>query len=254
VEIDDRITVSTPEGVDLELVVAGLGSRFMSSLVDSALQALLIIPLLILGGAGGSAGVAAASLLGFLVVFGYPTVCDALLDGRTVGRRLAGLRLVTTDGDRVGFVAAAVRNILRIVDFMPGMYAVGALAALATARSQRLGDLAAGTLVVRGAPVRTGPVVPGAGRAQTHVREEVPDQGGRLPEGSGAWDLTRLTNDDVKVLRSFLARRPELDPAARARVAGELARRIRPAVVGPAPDLPDEILLEQVLAVKTGRA
>jgi uncharacterized RDD family membrane protein YckC len=256
VDIEDRITVSTPEGVDLDVVVAGLGSRFMSSLVDSTLQALLIIPLLILAGVA-EAGVAIASLGGFLVIFGYPVVCDALLDGRTVGRRLTGLRLVTEDGGRVGFLAAAVRNIVRIIDFLPGAYSVGALAVIVSTRNQRVGDMAAGTLVVRAAPVRRGLAVPGAGR----VAPDVPEVGATpvaspvpLPEGAGAWDLTRVTAEDVRVVRSFLARRPELDPAARARVGSELARRLRPAVVGPDPSLPDEALLEQLLAAKTARS
>ncbi|HEX7134026.1 MAG TPA: RDD family protein [Iamia sp.] len=251
-EIEDRITVSTPEGVDLDLVVAGLGSRFMSSLVDSALQAALILPLLALAQVGAG-GVAAASVGGFLVVFGYPMVCDALLDGRTVGRRVTGLRLVTEDGGRVGVEAAAVRNIVRLVDILPGAYSIGALAVIVSHRNQRVGDMAAGTLVVRAAPVRRskGPVVPGADRPTVAT---APGGGPvALPEGAGAWDLTRVTAEDVRVVRSFLARRHDLDPAARARVASELARRLRPAVVGPDPGLPDEPLLEQLLAAKTAR-
>jgi uncharacterized RDD family membrane protein YckC len=254
VEIEDRITVSTPEGVDLDLVVAGLGSRFMSSLVDSALQAALILPLLALAQVG-VAGVAAASVGGLLVVFGYPMACDALLDGRTVGRRVTGLRLVTEDGGRVGVLAAAVRNIVRLVDILPGAYSIGALAVIVSSRNQRVGDMAAGTLVVRAAPVRRskGPVVPGADRATVATGPGVAPQVAALPEGAGAWDLTRVTAEDVRVVRSFLARRHGLDPAARARVASELARRLRPAVVGPDPGLPDEPLLEQLLAAKTAR-
>lgn len=249
-ELDDRITVSTPEGVDLDLVVAGVGSRFMSSLVDSAVQAVVILPLLILGGAT-SVGPGLASVGGFVVIFGYPTVCDAFLDGRTLGRRATGLRLVTVDGGPVGFVAAAVRNIVRLVDFLPAFYSVGAIVALATTRHQRLGDLAAGTVVVRAAGPRADPVVPGAARAAAVVADDGPVVA--LPEGAGAWDLTRVSAEDLSVVRSFLVRRPTLDPAARARVAAALARRLRPAVVGPDPTLPDEALLEAVLAAKTAR-
>lgn len=250
--------MSTPEGVDVELVVAGLGSRFMSSLVDSAVQAALIFPLLVFAGVS-ELGVPVAAVGGFLVIFGYPVLGDALLDGRTLGRRATGLRLVTEGGDRVGFLAAAVRNILRIVDFLPGLYSVGALAVMATTRNQRIGDLAAGTLVVRAAPVRHASAVPGAGRVEaattpggTHT--PTADADVPLPEGAGAWDLTRLSAEDVRVVRAFLARRHGLDPGARARVAGELARRLRPAVVGPDPTTPDEALLEQLLAAKTARS
>jgi hypothetical protein len=196
---------------------------------------------------------AVAGVGGLLVIFGYPIVCDALLDGRTVGRRVTGLRLVTEDGARVGVVAAAVRNIVRLVDFLPGAYSIGALAVIVSPRNQRVGDMAAGTLVVRAAPVARGSVVPGAGRAVAAHDEGGLDDQLPLPEGARAWDLTRLTTEDVRVVRSFLARRHGLDPAARARVASELARRLRPAVVGPDPNLPDEPLLEQLLAAKSAR-
>ncbi len=248
--------MSTPEGVDLDLVVAGLGSRFMSSIVDTAVQVVVMIPLALVA-ALVEGGAAIAALGFFLTFFGYPTVCDAFLDGRTLGRRATGLRLVTDDGGRVGFLAAAVRNIVRVIDFFPAVYAIGTVVVVATTRGQRLGDLAAGTLVVRAAPARQRSAVPGADRSAAPGAEAIDPgwaTGPTLPEGAGAWDLTRVTADDVQVVRAFLARRHGLDPAARHRVGSELARRLRPAVVGPDPGLPDELLLEQILAVKAARA
>jgi hypothetical protein len=110
--------------------------------------------------------------------------------------------------------------------------------------------MAAGTVVVRSAPTRrrAAALVPGATRATEAVPSVTP-----LPAGAATWDLTGVGDEDLRVVRSFLARRPELDPAARARVGAELARRLRPVVVGTGPHLPDEELLEQVLAAKTSR-
>lgn len=252
-EIEDRVTVATPEGVDLDLVVAGLGSRFIASLVDSLLQLVLIIPFTMAVLVRPEDAPAIYGIGLFLVGLGYPVVFDAFLGGRTPGRRVAGLRLVTTEGATVGVVPAFVRNIVRVVDFLPGAYSIGAIAVLASPRNQRLGDMAAGTLVVRADPMRrrATTAVPGAGRAVAPDPATVPVD--FLPDGWARWDLTRVSAEDVRVVRSFLARRASLDPAARARVGGELARRLRPAVVGPGDDLADEELLEAVLAAKTAR-
>ena len=247
-EIDDRITVATPEGVDVDLVVAGLGSRFTSSLVDTTLQVAAIVPFLLAGGLiGGLAGPAVALLAILLVAIGVPTAFDAFAAGRTPGRRLSGLQLVTEEGATVPFVPAATRNIIRIVDFLPFFYCVGVLAILATPRNQRLGDLAAGTLVVRVAKGRRSQavVVPGAAR-------RAPAEG-RVPASSAGWDLTGLTASDEAVVRSFLARRGELEPVARTRVAAELARRLEPVVVGPDREAGDEAFLEQVVAGREAR-
>ncbi len=148
-----------------------------------------------------------------------PAAFDAFGGGRTPGRRLTGLQLVMEDGATVSLVPAAVRNIVRIVDFLPSLYSVGAIAVLVTPRHQRLGDLAAGTLVVRsiGARSSAGLVVPGAVRP--------------------------AASDDLL-----------LDAEARARVAAELARRLEPVVSGPDRTGGDEAFLEQVLAAREARA
>ncbi len=144
---------------------------------------------------------------------------------------------------------AAVRNVVRLVDFLPSLYSVGVVAVLATRHHQRLGDLAAGTLVVRtGAVGRRAPVVvPGAARPVP-----APDPGGAAPVGG--WDLTGVSSDDEAVVRAFLARRDGLDPAARARVASQLAGRLAPLVRGPDRTAGDEAFLEQVLAAREARA
>lgn len=248
-EIDDRVVVATPEGVDLQLVVAGLGSRFLSSLVDTTLQ-VLVWGLLLLGasplGAGASAAVAGLAFLAVGVA--APACFDAFGRGRTPGRRLAGLQLLSEDGAPVTLVPAVVRNVARIIDFLPALYSIGVISVLATSRNQRLGDLAAGTLVVRvgSEQVSMASPVPGS------VRPARSDHPTVVPVG--AWDLTGVTRDDEAVVRSFLARRDHLAADARARVAAELARRLEPVVVGPDRIRGDEAFLEQIVAARQTRS
>ncbi|HEV7685083.1 MAG TPA: RDD family protein, partial [Acidimicrobiia bacterium] len=151
---DDRISIPTPEGVELELVLAGLGSRLVAAIVDQLIKLAVFLALFVLGGAlsGDNAGgflVAVLVVASFLVFFGYDVAFETLASGRTPGKRAAGLRVVRLGGEPVGFLASAVRNLLRLVDSLPGIYAVGAVCILFSSRNQRLGDLAAGTLVVR---------------------------------------------------------------------------------------------------------
>ena len=161
-QYEDRLSIPTPEGVDLELTLAGVGSRFVAGLLDQVVQWSVIIALMVLAGVlrdgdglGGAEGAAATLamaafvVLVFAVQLLYDVSFETLASGRTPGKRWTGLRVVRLDGAPVGFVTSAVRNLLRIVDVLPGFYGVGLVAVLASRRNQRLGDMAAGTLVVR---------------------------------------------------------------------------------------------------------
>jgi uncharacterized RDD family membrane protein YckC len=247
VTYDDRISIETPEGVELELVLAGVGSRMVAALTDLLLKGVLLAALWILGGAvvdGGPGGfLTAVTIVGsFLVLFGYDVAFETLASGRTPGKRAAGLRVVRLGGEPVGFLASAVRNLVRLVDTQPGMvHAVGAASILVTRRNQRLGDLAAGTLVVRErrAPL---PAAPAAG---------VPDFA--LADRYAAWDVSSVTSFELVTVRRFLERRWQLDPAARHRLGWELAERLRPKVVGAPPGLHPEQFLEAVAEAKASR-
>lgn len=196
----------------------------------------------------GDAAPAVVAVGTLLVLVALPTAFDAFGGGRTPGRRLTGLRLVMADGGSVGLLPAVVRNVLRLVDLLPGAYSVGVVAVLVSPRNQRLGDMAAGTVVVREAPAaRRAAVVPGVDRLPAAPPAELP------PEAAG-WDLTRLRPADVEVLRSFATRAPQLDGAARARVAAQLAERVEPLVVGPTRADGDEAFLAAVLAAKEQRS
>ena len=153
---EDRISVATPEGVTLEVTLAGAGSRFAAGLIDQLLRTAVLLALVVLVGlladrADTPGGILLALLFValFLVQFVYDVLFETLAAGRTPGKRWTGLRVVKVGGGPVGFVASALRNILRIVDALPGFYLVGILCVLFTRNNQRLGDLAASTLVVR---------------------------------------------------------------------------------------------------------
>lgn len=248
---EDRLSIATPEGVDLELTLAGVGSRCVARLLDQLLQTAVIIALLLLAvWAGGSldaddstrGGLVLAVLFValFAVQFGYDVLFETLASGRTPGKRWTGLRVVRADGGPVGFLASAVRNLLRLVDFLPGGYGVGIVAVLASSRNQRLGDMAAGTLVVREAgAARRAPVPPSWSMER--------------PAGPGGWDVSAVTADEVATVRRFLDRRAGLAPVARDRLARELAVRLRPKVVGPADHIGPEAFLEAVVAAKAAR-
>ena len=239
-DYEDHVTIRTPEGGELQLTLAGLGSRMIGASFDLAIQFVVWTVLLVLL-PSTNLGVAVISIGAFLIVFGYDVAFEVLAAGRTPGKRITGLRVVRDGGRRVDLVTSAIRNVLRIVDFLPGLYAIGMLSVLFTERNQRLGDLAAGTLIVR---ERRG------GR-----RAPAPAQG-FLPPAPGmaaTWDVSAVRAEDVATVRSFLARRSQLDPAAADRLAGELAQRLRPLVAGAPEHLAAEQFLELLAAAKAAR-
>ena len=244
-EIDDRITIATPEGVDLELTLAGVGSRFVSALVDFMLQIVLLVAVTGIGAAVGAFGTGYGSvvvfLAGFLVFAAYDVLFEVFASGRTPGKRLNGLRVVRVDGSPVTFFTSAIRNVLRLVDILPGLYLVGIVTILVTRRNQRLGDVAAGTLVVR---ERT---------EQPSLRELRMAQPQPVP-AAYAWDVTAVSTDELTAVRSFLARRYELTNEARYRLAADLAGALRPKVVGAPESLGSEAFLEKLAVAKLPRA
>jgi uncharacterized RDD family membrane protein YckC len=238
-ELDDRLTISTPEGVDLDLTLAGVGSRFTAALIDGSIQAAIVIALTVVAAAVGWGGVAAAlwSLFIFLVFFGYDVAFEVLAAGRTPGKRLNGLRVVRATGQPVTLVTSFIRNILRLVDFLPVLYLVGIGTILATKRNQRLGDLAAGTIVVRDrfATMRS------SRWGQHPPRPSTPDLG---------LDVSAISAEELRAVESFLARRHDIDQDARRQLGHTLAERLRPKVGGIPAGVGAEQLLEAISASK----
>jgi uncharacterized RDD family membrane protein YckC len=241
VHYEDRITIATPEGVDLELSLAGVGSRFAAGLVDLTIQTILVLAIVAvgLGLFGGGVATAAATVFAFLVFAAYDVLFEVLNAGRTPGKRLNGLRVVKADGSPITFFPSAVRNVLRVVDLLPSVYLVGVVSILVTRRNQRLGDLAAGTLVVRERQPAPPTLVP--------ARAAAADAPWR------SWDVSAVTPDEAAAVRRFLERRFELTFEARTQLAHELSSGLRAKVVGVPDTVSGEAFLEQLAAAKTAR-
>jgi uncharacterized RDD family membrane protein YckC len=235
----DEIRLETPEQIGVDLELAGLGTRFLARMVDwllkLAVSVVLVvavgIPLLLAGGVGGfeAVGAFAAALvitLGYLLWLGYDVFCEARYNGQTVGKWVAGIRVIRDSGAPLDFQAAGVRNLLRFGDFLPGVYLFGAFLILVTARRQRLGDLAAGTIVVRErveeAPEETAAVI------QKYASPEYV---------FSASQLSACTANDRNVLRSFFQRLDQLEGPNRAELARKLAF-VMLAKTGYAPEYP----------------
>lgn len=239
-QYDERITVSTPEGVDLTLELAGVGTRFLADLVDALIRVVPIIIIAVAAGSSGGIGIAIGAVAIFLLIFVYDLLFETRNNGRTPGKKAAGLRVVTETGGPVDFRASAIRNLLRIVDFLPGWYLVGVCSIILTKKNQRLGDLAAGTLVIRDAVMKTPAapvVVPGL---------PLPPRPVVLPPN---WDVSAITHTDLTQAERFLMRRADLAPEARARLAGTVAGNIRAKVPYIQPDMADEFVVERLVAV-----
>ena len=239
--MQETLRIATPEGVSLELPLAGVGSRFVALLMDTLLQGLALIGVIVLMVIADADGFAAFAVMGatfFSLLFLYPLAFELAGGGRTPGKRWSSLRVVCDNGSPVTFRASALRNLLRLVDMLPGLYLVGAIAIFATRSNQRLGDLAAGTIVVR-EPRSTGVVV------ETFApTAEV--EAGELP----AWDVSGLSQAELAALRRFLERRHALADVPRNLLARDLADRLRPRVGGVGADLLPERFLELIAELR----
>jgi len=254
VQPEDHHSILTPEGVAVQLRLAGVGSRFVAGLIDQAIQWSLVLALIVglaaagsgsastaganEGGGSAALGAVAVVLFVFLITFGYGVLFETLASGRTPGKRWTGLRVILVEGGPIGFRTSAVRNLLRLVDMIPGFYGVGMVAVVLSPRNQRLGDMAAGTLVVRE-------------RVASRKESKAPIWTGATD--TAAWDVGAVTGEELSTVRRFLDRRTGLTDSARQGLATELASRLRPKVVGPGAALSDEEFLEALAAAKSAR-
>jgi uncharacterized RDD family membrane protein YckC len=149
----ELLVIRTPENVSFEHELAALGSRALAWLVDMmAIVALILGASMAVGNTLaqlGGLGAALQLVLVFVIQWGYGAVLEWALHGKTLGKAILGLRTVSERGLRITFLEAAIRNLVRTVDFLPLLYGVGGTAALLDPKGRRLGDLAAGTVVVQ---------------------------------------------------------------------------------------------------------
>jgi uncharacterized RDD family membrane protein YckC len=235
---DPELRFETPERVALSLEMAGIGARAFAYLLDVLLVFLLWVVALVVYSVSGDLlrEVQALSFAGQLLAvaavllsgWGWDVAWEVLADGRTPGKRALGLRVVRADGAPVGPAESLVRNLLRALE-VPFGYAPGVIAIALSPRRQRLGDLVAGTLVVK---ERRYDLSRYAGSAAPDPRYAF--LRGRATALLAAHEFERLAD--------FLARRPGLDPGARARVAAALAAALAARAGSPPPEDPERFL------------
>jgi uncharacterized RDD family membrane protein YckC len=220
--------ISTPENVDLHLELAGLGNRIMAGLVDRVLigaMTLLIVAVCV-GAAIAIEGspmptdtktqtyyylIGIGLLIVFIINFGYFIFFEGTWQGQTPGKRIAQIRVIEANGQPVGWSSVFIRNLLRIVDELPGIY-LGILPMLIDKNERRFGDLAAGTLVIRE-------------RLQSLSTTALQIVGGA--DAELLFDTGQISPDDYALLVTYLKRRENISPIERKALASELASHFR---------------------------
>ena len=157
--LDTVREVHTPEGVALRLPAAGPVPRALAWLIDFGIRMGLLMAASMVLGALDEAGMGVYLLVLFVLFWLYPILCEGLFDGQTPGKRALDLRVVSSDGAPIGWLAACVRNLMRTVDMLPFGYACGLVSSLFDPWGRRLGDLVAGTMVVHVPKTRQLPVM-----------------------------------------------------------------------------------------------
>src|ERR1700677_3200641 len=235
----DQISIDTPELVGIELPLAGIGSRFIALLVDyliwgTRLVVVVILASLLLPALHTFSRISAqwaeaiVIFIVFVVNWGYFTLFEAFWNGRTPGKRVAKIRVIQRSGRSIGLVESMARNLVRYVDQLPFFYAVGVITMFVTSQHQRLGDLAAGTLVVRdrepdnplwgdsGARTFTAQLFASAPIPEPHTAVTLPVMG-----------ISRLSSADLEVLEGFFSRRLDMSLAIRQALALRIAAAIQ---------------------------
>jgi uncharacterized RDD family membrane protein YckC len=210
--LDHRIEISTPERVTVAYELAGVGSRMLAQAIDALIVSAILFGLFVAAGAiSGPFAIALAIGGATLTPVGYFLLLEWLRHGSTPGKAALRLRVVCATGQPVGLQESAVRNLVRIVDFLPGAYVLGGISAMASRDCRRLGDMAAGTLVVR---LSEGD---GAARFAASFADAVAES-----------ERDPIPADLMAVAVAYRRRAAQIDPEPRAALAGRICERIEP--------------------------
>ena len=222
-----RLEIETPDHVVLRYQLAGAGNRGFAAIVDFLIAVVLMFAI-------GFAFQALTTLnptlddwsgwvvlLELLIAWLYFVLLEWLWNGQTIGKRLFGLRVISEDGEPARFVAVIVRNLVRVVDFLPALYGLGLVTLIVSSRSQRLGDYAGGTFVVR---------APNPRRNWSALRTVSARPRWNLAESKASTEPTLrvLPGEAQRLVREFVLREQKLTPAARTALATQIATRLRP--------------------------
>jgi uncharacterized RDD family membrane protein YckC len=240
----DKLTIETPEQTLLEFPLAGIGSRFLAIALDILLQFGAYIVLALIGAAlsmagflptlGKQWGIAIVIFLGFAVQFGYYTTFEAVWNGQTPGKRWTHLRVIQDSGRPISAFDAILRNLLRIVDQLPALYAVGIVTILLSRENKRVGDYAAGTVVIHEKPLQGMGSIWSVAAAPAQPSSVIP--------------MLSLSEDELRLVETFFERRASLDADVRRSMGRQIAQRLGDRLNVPAEMRPDAEKFLEALA------
>jgi len=243
----DRLDIDTPEQIALELPLAGIGSRFLALAIDSVLQVISMFVLFLVGAMFASSvssltnrldnffsqtiGAFILILLPFCLYWGYFAFFEILWQGKTPGKRIAGIRVIHQSGRPMTAIECIGRNLMRGLDILPGMYGVGLICMMCNKQNRRAGDFVAGTIVVHDKALESVAPSWGEGTADQPVRPE----------------LRKLIPDELVLIETYLNRRYELDSNVRTTAAQRVVAMVTEKTgMQKSPEQRDDDFLESV--------
>lgn len=263
----DQLNIETPEQVDLRFPVAGIGSRFVALLIDHLIQILAYVLLIVIlyvwaitagpgavgrkteqMDAGGKWFNAALIFINFCLIWGYFALFEAFWHGQTPGKRIMKLRVIKDSGRQITLFESLARNLLRYVDFLPAIYLVGVITMLCNRKNKRLGDLAAGTLVVHELRAEDRVLDAYVSGEDFFARGEEKKPESVLPADT----IARLEPGDLHMIETFFARALDLDLQTRATMAARIAARMAAKMQVPLPEGNPERTLETIARAMRG--
>ena len=251
--MNEQVSVETPEQIDIKFQQAGIGSRFYAALIDTLVLTLISLVgyyvnrhfISELGDIVGNWLGALGGIVVFALFWGYYIAFEVTTNGQTFGKLALGLRVIKEGGYPIGFADSAIRNLVRIVDFLPFFYGVGLLCMLLNRNWRRLGDLAAGTLVIKTA--RTELKLTGDGSQADNASISIPPRALIYT----AWIQPALVTDaELRIIREYLTRRATLPGYRRAELARTIASPIVEKMEGTG-SIGYDRFLEEVYILKT---
>jgi len=230
----DGVLIETPENVAFTFAPAGIGARALAYLIDLVVRGTPFLVLAIVLSLTdtlldiihlGHVGIAISTLAFFGIQWLYYLLFEYFWQGRTPGKRAMGIRVVMDGGYPLTFTAAAVRNLMRLADFLPLLYALGIVSAFVSRRSKRLGDFAAGTLVVR--------------EEAFDIKYLAVIEQASAPASETASARAPLSPQEIDLVTKFIQRQRTFDDVTRYNLAEKIVAGIRPKVQGTSPRLED---------------
>jgi uncharacterized RDD family membrane protein YckC len=237
----ENYRLNTPEAVDIVYDVAGIGTRFLAATLDAIVLLILAsvvavgsIAVGITGSVGQTIGVVLFLSLLFILLWGYYIIFETLWSGQSPGKRFMKIRVIKTSGYPITFLDAVIRNLVRTADFLPVLYGAGVITMFISPQARRLGDYAAGTIVVREqVPIALQDLEATAVRGQQSALR-APTRGALDPDEM-QWELGEMTAQDREIIGAYLDRAPSLAPSARIRIGSDIASRIATKIGARAP-------------------